>query len=166
MNLLIDGHNLIGKIPDIDLQDPDDEAKLTSRLRRYAARTKNKLTVFFDGGLPGGESPELSGGTVHVIFAPAGQIADPLIIKRIRKIRDRKAWTVVSSDQAILRAANLHRVRVERSEEFAGKLTETLDHTPQAVDLRQVPPSEEDVDAWLKVFTKSRKKTKRHQPKK
>ena len=66
-----------------------------SRLRLLAARKGYQITVIFDGGLPGGPSRELSGGGVRVIFAPAGQPADPLIIKRIRQMRDRTAWLVV-----------------------------------------------------------------------
>lgn len=153
MRLLVDGHNLIGKIPDIDLEDEQDEAKLVSRLRRFAARTGNKLTVLFDGGLPGGASPELSGASVQVIFAPAGQIADPLIINRIRGIRDRDAWMVVSSDWSILDAATQQGVRVQHSEEFAITLAKAL-KGPKPADLRQTPPSEKDVDEWLEVFSK------------
>ncbi|MBN1314686.1 MAG: NYN domain-containing protein [Anaerolineales bacterium] len=157
MNLLIDGHNLIGKIPGIDLKDPDDEAKLVSRLRRYAARTNNKLVVFFDGGLPGGASPELSGANIKVIFAPTGQIADPLIINRIRRIRDRSAWTVVSSDQSIQDAAARQRVRIERAEEFSKNLAESLKPSQETFDLPQAPLSEEEIEDWIKIFTSRRK---------
>ena len=54
MPILIDGHNLIGRLPDLRLDDPDDEAKLVLRLRAYAARTRKRITVVFDQGLPGG----------------------------------------------------------------------------------------------------------------
>ena len=37
MPILIDGHNLIAKLPDLRLDDPDDEAKLVARLRAYYA---------------------------------------------------------------------------------------------------------------------------------
>ncbi len=48
MPLLIDGHNLIGHSPDLSLSDPNDEAKLIARLRRYVARTDRQVTVVFD----------------------------------------------------------------------------------------------------------------------
>jgi hypothetical protein len=150
---LIDGHNLIGQMPDISLADPDDEAQLATQLRRYAARTGHRLTVIFDGGLPGGPSGELSGGKVQVVFAPTGRPADPLIIGRIRKVRDRSAWLVISSDQEIRDAAARHRVRTQSSEEFAAELISV--QSPPAVgaaDLRQVPPTEEEVEAWLREF--------------
>ncbi len=47
MPLLIDGHNLIGRLPDLRLDDPDDEAKLVARLRTYCARTRKRITAVF-----------------------------------------------------------------------------------------------------------------------
>ena len=32
---LIDGHNLIGQLPDLSLTDPDDEAKLVQKLTGF-----------------------------------------------------------------------------------------------------------------------------------
>ena len=152
MRLLIDGHNLIGQMPGIDLGDPDDEAQLVGRLRRYVARTGHKLTVIFDGGLPAGLSRELSGGGVQVIFAPAGRPADLLIINRIRRVQDRQGCLVISSDRAILDVATRHRLRVGRSEEFAAELSASPS-SPAAPDPREIPPSEAEVDAWLREFS-------------
>jgi len=50
MEWLIDGHNVIGQMPDIGLDDPDDEQKLLWRLRRYRARTGRRIVVVFDPG--------------------------------------------------------------------------------------------------------------------
>ena len=155
MKLLVDGHNLIGKMPDIDLADEDDEARLVSRLRQFAMRTGHKITVIFDGGLPGGPSVELSGSGVTVIFAPTGHQADPLIIKRIRQMRDRSAWRVVSSDQAILSAAGRYKQRVQHSEELAAELAEFAS-PDDPVDPRLNAPSEDEVEAWLSEFSSRR----------
>ncbi|HEY1409924.1 MAG TPA: hypothetical protein VF434_13360, partial [Promineifilum sp.] len=77
MNYLIDGHNLIARTPDLSLADPDDEAKLVALLRRWAmADRRRKVTVIFDGGLPAGESRNLSGSGVKAIFAPNNADAD------------------------------------------------------------------------------------------
>ena len=51
MAIMIDGHNLIGKIPGLSLDDPDDEEKLLVRLRAYRARTGKRLVVYFDPGI-------------------------------------------------------------------------------------------------------------------
>ncbi|MGD9375749.1 MAG: NYN domain-containing protein, partial [Anaerolineae bacterium] len=48
MPILIDGHNLVGKLPVLSLQDPDDEQKLIELLRSYQARTGKEVIVVFD----------------------------------------------------------------------------------------------------------------------
>ncbi len=98
MHYLIDGHNLIGKMPEIHLDDPDDEVKLVLRLRSWAAGgAKRRVTVIFDHGLPGGVEKGLSSGPVKVIFAPAGRTADSLLIRRIK--HSQKPVRVYSSNQ-------------------------------------------------------------------
>ena len=94
MPLLIDGHNLIGRLPDLDLDDPDDEAKLVARLRAYCIRARKHATVIFDRGLPGGRSRELSGGGVETVFASAGRTADSILRGRIHRTRDPRGLTV------------------------------------------------------------------------
>jgi len=150
MLLLIDGHNLIGRgqLPDLRLDDPDDEARLVIRLRTYCARTGKRVTVVFDHGLPGGRSWELSGGGVDVVFAPSGRAADDILRERIRRARDPRMLMVVTSDRQIAAAARVRGVRVTRSEEFAAQLnvSRTVEVEPD------VHLSAEEVEEWLKVF--------------
>jgi len=148
MPLLIDGHNLIGRLPDIRLDDPDDEAKLVARLRTYSARTGKRMTVVFDHGLPGGHSRGLSGGGVKVVFAAAGRSADGILRERIRRARDPRGLTVVTSDREVQAAAEARGARVVRSEEFAAQLS-----APQIAPVeKDVRLSAEEVEEWLKVF--------------
>ena len=96
MHYLIDGHNLIAKMPDISLDDPDDEVKLVLRLRQWTAgRRKRRVTVIFDGGLPGGAERHLSSRPVKVIFASAGQSADALLINRIQDAKNPAEFTLI-----------------------------------------------------------------------
>jgi predicted RNA-binding protein with PIN domain len=150
VKILIDGHNLIGRMSELALGDPHVEARLVGLLRRYAAQTGHRLTVIFDGGLPGGPERELSGGGVEVIFAPSGRSADPLIIKRLRRVRDRQGTLVVSSDRQIVEAAGSRRLRVRRAEDFAAELEPSS--SPEEPDPRQTPPSDAEVEAWLREF--------------
>lgn len=157
MQYLIDGHNLIGRMPDIDLGDPDDEVKLVLRLRSWsAAGRKRKITVIFDRGLPGGKDKGLSSGQVKVIFAPAGRSADSLLINRIRSIKNPAEYTLVSSDQKIIRAAEARRMLVWHSEEFVGRMNEKgerdQDHAnAETTDNPQM--SVDDVQMWLNLFS-------------
>ena len=61
MSLIIDGHNLIGVMPDIDLADPDDEWQLVQRLRGYASAKNTALTVVFDPRVSRGILGHLTG---------------------------------------------------------------------------------------------------------
>ncbi len=149
MPFLIDGHNLIAKTPGLRLDDPDDEARLVERLRRYRARTGRQITVFFDAGLPGGPDRDLSTAGVQVIFAPQGQTADEMIIRRLRQTRNPQGMVVVSSDQAIIRAARQRGIRVMRSETFAAELT-SAPASPERREAIRLSP--EEVESWLRLF--------------
>jgi predicted RNA-binding protein with PIN domain len=149
MPLLIDGHNLIGQMPDLRLDDPDDEAKLVARLRTYCTREQKRATVVFDHGLPGGWSEALSGAGVRVIFASAGRNADSILRERIRNVRDPRGLMVISSDRAVIAAAKAGKVRVMRAEVFAARLGVPVD----AAESEQGPQlSPEEVEEWLRVF--------------
>jgi len=149
MPILIDGHNLIGRLPDLRLDDPDDEAKLVLRLRAYAARTRKRITVVFDQGLPGGEAPQLSGAGVKVVFASAGRSADGVLRERIRRDSDPRGLLVVTSDVGVAAAAQARGARVMRSEEFAAQLVAPA---ADAADGRETTLSEAEVEEWLRLF--------------
>lgn len=148
MPLLIDGHNLIGRMPDLHLDDPADEAKLVARLRTYCARTGKRATVVFDQGLPGGRSRGLSGGKVEAVFASAGHTADGILRERIRRTRNPRGLTVVTSDGEVIAVAQARGARVIRSEEFA----DYLQGSPLVKREEDVHLSEEEVEEWLKMF--------------
>jgi hypothetical protein len=151
--LLIDGHNLIGQMPGLSLDDPDDEQKLIVILRKYAARRRAKIVVVFDSGIPGGRSNALSGGGVTAIFAAAKHtIADKILIERIQDFPRPADWTVISSDNQVRAAATKRKAMVKSAQEFVSIMTAPPKGDDQvAVDEKL---SDEEVDEWLKVFKK------------
>lgn len=154
MHYLIDGHNLIAKMPDISLEDPDDEVQLVLRLRSWAAqRKKRKVTVIFDGGMPGGKDVKLSTPSVRVIFAQEGRTADALLMVRIGKAKHAGEWTAVSSDNQILEAAKKKKMPIIKSEKFATKLRRRDQEEAPQVDPKDNPHvSNEEVAEWLDLF--------------
>jgi hypothetical protein len=153
MPYLIDGHNLIGKLPDISLDDPNDEAKLVQKLAGFAARTRKRCIVVFDNGLPGGYST-LSTHSVKVIFAASQRTnADRIMLERIRNTRDCANWTVISSDNEVLRAASQAGMQTMRSAAFATRLQkrERVRRDPRD-ESANVYVSPQEVDEWLKIF--------------
>jgi len=161
MHYLIDGHNLIGKLPDISLDDPNDEVKLVLRLKSWAAGgRKRRVTVIFDGGLPGGVARNLSGGPVKVLFAAQEQTADAWLIRRIRAAKNPAELTLISSDREVIAAANSRRVPVLRSEEFAGRLLpepsrpSVEEDTGKALPETKADPrlTQSEIDEWMTMF--------------
>lgn len=153
MPILIDGHNLIGQLPGVDLSDPDDEAQLVMLLRRYAARRRGRrVVVVFDGGVYG-HPDNLNGYGVEARFAKSPADADGELIRRIRAIRRRDEWVVVSSDRAVAGEAQARGIPVLSSQEFARRL--------QALDLPRAslrdkrndrPLTRAEVEEWMRLF--------------
>jgi len=153
MHVLIDGHNLIGKLSDISLADRDDETKLLRRIQRYRARTGRRVTVFFDGGAvyKPGSTRKIGGITIR--YAPHGVTADALIIKQLRRERNPKEVLVVTSDREIQRAAKDVRAKIVSSAEFADILADLL--IPPSTANEEPALSPEEVDDWLSIFGQS-----------
>lgn len=149
MPLLIDGHNLVGQMADLSLENPDDVIRLIERLRRFHARTGKPVTVIFDQGLPGGRSRDLSTPGVQVIFAPAD--ADSLILRRVRECPNPADLTVVSSDGELRRAARLMGAHTLTAGEFARRLA-TPGGAPGAGEPVEAELSPQEVAEWLRLF--------------
>ncbi len=155
MQWLIDGHNLIGQMPNLQLDDPHDEEKLLEHLRRYRAKTGHRLTVIFDPGqgYRSGQTKKQGGLTVQ--FAPSGKTADQIIAQRLRKIKDPQSLIVVSSDRAVRQAAQQARVRTLTSKEFIRQLTQgspTASPESDEGNRADVTLSPDEIDEWLKLF--------------
>jgi predicted RNA-binding protein with PIN domain len=153
MKWLIDGHNLIGRMPDLRLDDPNDEEKLLGYLRRYRARTGHILTVVFDAG-QGYHSPKTQKrGGITVQFVSPGQTADQALIRRIRKVKNPQAVIVVTSDRAVEQVARQAGLRVTSSQEFAQQLL-PLDSPLESDEEKRanIKLSSDEVDEWLALF--------------
>ncbi len=149
MPFLIDGHNVIAVLPDIELTDPHDEAKLVLKLRSWSARTRRQATIVFDGGLPGGYSRSLSGGGLDVVFAARSHTdADSIIKERLRHLPDAPNWTVVSSDHEVRDAARRVGARTLTAQAFVKR----LGRGPRLKMSKPTEVSDEEVAQWLEVF--------------
>lgn len=155
MPYLIDGHNLIARLPDISLDDPNDEARLVNKLRSFVAGGGKKCTVVFDGGIPGGQST-LSNNSVKVTFAAAEHSnADVIIKRRIQRTRDAKFWTVVTSDRDVLNFARRHGLKCMSSGDFARLLLPAESHGGGASDPgEEIDPKvpDDELDDWLNLL--------------
>jgi predicted RNA-binding protein with PIN domain len=165
MYYLIDGHNLIACLPDIQLDDPEDEVRLVGRLKNWAGGSrKRRITVYFDKGLLGGKDRRLSGWGVEVVFASTKSSADVLLIRHLKQLRNPAEYTLVSSDREIIAVAKERRVAHLTSAAFAALLEEKPAAPPAPADRELVDPSLSpgEVQEWLALFgpVQLKKKTK------
>jgi predicted RNA-binding protein with PIN domain len=149
--ILVDGHNLIGRLSTPSLQDADDEAELVRMLGSYRARTGKSITVVFD---PGGayalaETRRYRGITVR--FAPHGSDADAIIVRLVRASSDPHGWLVVTSDQDLARAVRGLGARVESSETFARQLG-PREPEGEGIAWKEEPLSPDELEKWLDLF--------------
>ena len=156
MPYLIDGHNLIAQMPGVSLSDPDDEVQLVLRLRQFAARKRQKITVVFDHGIPGGWSRDLSTGPVKVVFAGSHTNADRVIVERIREAKTPTDIKLVSSDGEIRRAAEARRVQVITSQDFAATLQKPPPSEPPRDARENIQLNKDEVKEWMRVFKKGK----------
>jgi hypothetical protein len=157
MEWLIDGHNLIGHMPGLRLDDPHDEEKLLEYLCRYRARTSHHLTVVFDAGHTYQPATTRRRNGITVQFAPHGQKADQLIIRRLGNVKNRQAVIVVTSDRAIQQAALNRKVRFMAAAEFSRQLLSSLHQTPIDEESHHHPPiPAHEIEEWLEIFNQSK----------
>ena len=149
MPILIDGHNLIGRLPGISLQDPDDEEKLARLLSSYRARSGKAVTVIFDPGGAHALSKRRQLGGVEIVFAPHGSSADRVIHRRVKAARNPGEWLVVTSDRELAAAVGRLGARVQSVDAFASTMDSSAGVPP---DWRETPPSPDEVDSWLALF--------------
>jgi len=151
MVMIIDGHNLVPKMPGISLADVDDEAALIRFLQEYCRLRRKKVEVFFDKA-PTGKAGEKNYGSVKAIFVPTGQTADDAIMARLRQLgRRAKNAQVVSSDRQVQQAAHAAHAEVITSEDFARTWQDLLAAEPE-LDPRNRQLSESELAAWERLF--------------
>ena len=149
MPVLIDGHNLIGRMPALSLQDPDDEEKLVRLLVSYRARTGKSLTVVFDPGGGASLAQTRRVGGIEVVFAASGSSADHIIARRVRRSRNPVDWLVITSDHQLARDVADYGARVQSASDFASQLKRPSEDAPEQ---KNVPPTPDEVEAWLALF--------------
>jgi predicted RNA-binding protein with PIN domain len=148
MPFLIDGHNLIGKLPGVYLDDLDDEHTLIEILQEFCQDAAKQVEVYFDHSASGHARARVH-GRVTARYVRSGETADQAIARRLKSLGNEAAnWTVVSSDNQVQTAARRARARVIDSENFARELSAGGDET--APDDRKL--SEDEIDDWLEMF--------------
>jgi predicted RNA-binding protein with PIN domain len=151
MPYLIDGHNLIGQIENISLDEPEDELRLIQLLAEFLKNNRKSGTVYFDRRGPGAQR-KFKVGRLQVEFATSPNTADLDIRKRLIRLKgEAKNYTVVSSDREVIQAAKDTGAQAMDSFTFIRQL-----QRPYTIHNESEKPegelSSEDLQFWQQIF--------------
>ena len=154
MPYLIDGHNLVPKIPGMSLKMLDDEDRLIELLQVFARVRRQRVEVFFDQAPPTRGGKKMA-GMVSVHYVRSGKTADQAIVERLRQLgKNARTWTVVTSDRQVRAEAHEQEARLASSEEFAAQLQAARQEGQTAQKEDPAPPGPDEIDEWLRLFGK------------
>ncbi len=154
MNYIIDGHNLVAKIPGLSLSMPDDEQRLIELLLRFSQQGRHRVEVYFDGA-PVTQSGVRSYGKVRAHFVSEHNTADEAIRTQLVKLgRSASNWIVISSDRSVQAAAREAHSRVMNAEDFATMLAGSIQEKGEGDNAPDEPLSEAEVREWQAFFKK------------
>ena len=154
MPYIIDGHNLIPKIPGLDLSSADDEMQLVELVQEFCRVRRKRAEIYFDNAPPG-QPRARHYGQVLAHFVRTGQTADDAIRARLLRLgAEARNWAIVSSDQQVQLAARAARAQTINSEEFARLLIDALceGESPPNLDTKSALGADE-VQEWLDLFS-------------
>jgi predicted RNA-binding protein with PIN domain len=153
MPYLIDGHNLIPKIPGVNLGDIDDEVHLIKVLQDFCRSRRTRVEVYFDNAPPG-EARTQKHGQVSAYFVRRERTADDAIRSRLKNLgKAARNWTVVSSDQQVAAAAREAGAKVLSADEFSFEQLSNpavQEVTPEVDAELSLNP--DDVEDWMRLF--------------
>jgi predicted RNA-binding protein with PIN domain len=148
IHYIIDGNNLIGKIPrlkELHLKNKQlSRSELVAILNSYFAGKKINLTLHLDGykNLP------LSLSKGKIVYSDS-QTSDAKIRDEISRFKNPKLITLVSSDRSLTDFARVNSSTVIKSEEFYGLLNRSNDKNEE---IRAVKNLESEKDYFKKIF--------------
>lgn len=161
MMILIDGHNLIGKLPGLRLSDDEDEMSLIELLQVYGRVKQRDVSVFFDGAAPGFARRKRF-NRVTAVFVERGTPADDAIIRYLLQAgKKARNLAVVTSDHRIQAQARAVQAKVIPSEAFVDQLLEARRTAMDQSGPSQTALSSAEVEEWLQLFQDAAKQRKK-----
>ena len=152
--IVIDGHNLIPKIPGINLSDENDEQKLLELVQEYCRLAGKQAELFFDGA-PTSENRIRKSGSVSPHYVKKGYTADNAIVDWLRKAgKEAKNLTVVSSDHRVQTESRALGAEIMTSDAFAIEIRRELSSPKATQAIKEKKLSESEIDEWMERFEK------------
>lgn len=160
MAFLIDGNNVIGQWPDLDLHDPSSRDALVGKLLIFQKVRRKRIVLVFDGRPAVFPLRRQINSRFHILHPGDDGDADSLIKDMISREKDRKGFIVVSSDRDIRDAARNRGFSGLTAPEFIRLVQSALKEGRQARELEKTenPPTPVEQQLWAELFARKRKK--------
>lgn len=155
MAYLIDGNNLIGHTPSLNLRDPISKHRLVSKLRIFQKVKMTKVTLVFDGPPePNLLDKKFQTKRFSIVYPSEDENADDVIKKIILKQSDRRRFFVVSSDREIKSFAKARGAKALSSKEFNKELVKVLKEYKKSLETtkKDTPLTALEINHWLEIF--------------
>ena len=150
MAYIVDGNNVMGQTPGWHRDKSRSRRNLLEQLAAFAAATKARVTVVFDGGPdPGAPEGSVFHG-VRILYAERGSDADARIERIVDTSPEPRGLTVVTSDRHLAFLVRSRGASVVRSGEFRKKIERIIETKTQTEDGEEFQVG--DVDKWLRYF--------------
>lgn len=119
LQFIIDGYNLVHKIPNIkDSSSPCNELLIFIHKNKLTGSANNQVLVVFDGGRP----PYQINNFQYKILFSYDQSADDLIIKKIRQSKNKKQNVVITDDRQLAYRAKSLEAQAYSVNKFIAKI--------------------------------------------
>ncbi|MFQ6082895.1 MAG: NYN domain-containing protein [Candidatus Aminicenantia bacterium] len=155
MAYLIDGNNLIGHTPNLELNNRESRYRLILRLFRFQRLKKSKVTIVFDGQ-PDANLAQLnfSRKKFNIIFSDITFSADSKIKEIISAKKYLKDLHVVSSDRELTNFVKSKGARVIKCSEFNKQIKKLFkEENERRKDWKEEKDlSPLEVKHWLEIF--------------
>ncbi len=157
--IIVDGHNLVPKIPGMSLEDPNDESQLIQLLGEYCRLQRVRAELFFDKA-PAGSTAQARHGLVNVHHIRSRSTADAAIHLFLKKAgKQARDYLVVSSDHQVQADSRALYASVISSEEFSANLVTVFSQSRASSPHSEKYPAADEVDYWLSKMNENRRKT-------
>jgi predicted RNA-binding protein with PIN domain len=157
--IIIDAWNVCWRIPDIASLIPNNlqlaRIKFNQLIKSSFLNKNINYKIIYDG------QPDIlnnyydqNESNIHYTKKP--ETADSYILKFIRKQRDQKRWTVITSDYELVKKVRLYDAQVITAEEFVKKLMPK--NTTEKESSKKYNPelNNSEIEFWMQIFNKDR----------
>ncbi len=153
MAYLVDGNNVIGQTPGWHRDKPGSRQRLLAELAAFAASSKARVTVVFDGA-PDDRVPDgCSFRGVRVYYPGRGSDADSVIERLVAADRNRRGLIVVTSDRRLAAECRGLGSRIVPSGEFRKQMAGVAARSADQSDPGETEtPIEGSVGDWMRYF--------------